>query len=122
MSELAGPGHGSVGIDSEVADVVDVDGRGAPEFEGESDPILASFSRPVRFSADAVAMSKNTPEVHIVWDSAGRLLYVGSSGTTRSRLQQHLTGDREASILHKKVGQMLDEESGAEAPRDAIRK
>lgn len=33
----------------------------------------------------------------------------------------HLTGDREASILHEKVGRLLDKEFGRAATRDEIR-
>ena len=46
--------------------------------------------------------------VHIVWDPDGQPLYVGYSTAQRSRLRQHISGDREASILHAKVGRELD--------------
>jgi hypothetical protein len=59
--------------------------------------------------------------VHVVWDEAGRLVYVGHSGRQRSRLREHLTGDRQASILHDKAGRLLDQEFGRPARSEEIR-
>ncbi len=59
--------------------------------------------------------------MHVVYRPDGRALYVGMSKHTRTRIRQHLTGDREASILHEKVGRQLDRELGRAATRDEIR-
>ena len=63
----------------------------------------------------------DAPGVHVVYRPDGRALYVGMSRQTRTRIRQHLTGDREASILHEKVGRRLDRELGRSATRDEIR-
>jgi hypothetical protein len=44
--------------------------------------------------------------VHVVLD--GDIIYVGWTGDLRRRLRQHLTGNRESSVLHKQVGEVLD--------------
>jgi hypothetical protein len=63
----------------------------------------------------------DAPGVHVVYRTDGRALYVGMSGHTRTRIRQHLTGDREASILHEKVGRQLDRELRRTATKDEIR-
>jgi hypothetical protein len=45
--------------------------------------------------------------VHVVLDR-GAIIYVGWTGNLRRRLRQHLTGNRESSVLHEQVGDVLD--------------
>lgn len=73
------------------------------------------------FDFEHVRSVEDAPGVHVVWDAHGRCLYVGESAKTRTRLYQHLSGDRQASSLHEKVGRMLDAEHGRTAARDEIR-
>ena len=87
------------------------------------EPGLAAegFSKPTRFHRDELDELTNEPGVHVVWDPDGQLIYVGHSGSQRDRVLQHLSGDREASILHKKVGDRLDKRLQRAASRDEIR-
>ncbi|MFI2567495.1 MrcB family domain-containing protein [Cellulosimicrobium funkei] len=84
-------------------------------------PVLQQFDVPRRFTDEAVGTIADEAGAHVVWSPEGELLYVGSSGQTRTRLRQHLAGDRAASILHQKVGQLLDVSLGRPASRDEIR-
>lgn len=92
-----------------------------PALEHEEHDVLARFSRPSPFSPESLDGLQDAPGVHVVWGGNGRLLYAGSSRTTRTRLRQHLTGDREGSVLHDKVGRLLDDRLGRPATRDDIR-
>ena len=84
--------------------------------------LLVGFSGPASLADQEVLRTvPDASGVHVVWDSAGRLLYVGQSTQTRTRLRMHLSGDREASILHEKIGRRLDRELGRRAGRDEIR-
>lgn len=84
--------------------------------------VLVGFSGPASLAdEDALRTAPDESGVHVVWDPTGRLLYVGQSTQTRSRLRTHLSGDRAASILHEKVGRRLDCELGRRAARDEIR-
>lgn len=84
--------------------------------------VLVGFSGPASLAdEDTLRTVPDASGVHVVWGSTGRLLYVGQSTQTRSRLRMHLSGDREASILHEKVGRRLDRELGRRAGRDEIR-
>ena len=82
---------------------------------------LDGFSDPVPFRSENLSNISNVPGAHVVWDPAGELIYAGYTSQQRSRLQQHLTGDRQASILHGKVGRLLDDDLGRDATRDEIR-
>jgi hypothetical protein len=83
---------------------------------------LVGFTGPASLAnEEALGAVPDVTGVHVVWDPAGRLLFTGQSAQTRSRLRMHLTGDREASILHDKVGRRLDRELGRRADRDEIR-
>ncbi len=53
--------------------------------------------------------------VHLVWNADGEPVFVGLSQDTKSRLRQHLVGDRQASVLHDKVGRLLDAQLGRDA-------
>jgi hypothetical protein len=85
------------------------------------DEALAGFGESRPFNRASVDSSPSGSGVHIVWRSDGRPLYVGQSSQTRTRLLQHLSGDRQASILHAKVGRILDAELGRTADAAAIR-
>ncbi|WP_299442124.1 hypothetical protein [uncultured Phycicoccus sp.] len=84
---------------------------------------VESMLSPARSLGDESALAglADDPGVHVVYRPGGRALYVGLSGSTRSRVRMHLTGDREASILHEKVGRILDKELGRTATREEIR-
>lgn len=73
-----------------------------------ADP-LAGFSKPVPFTRDAMSTAPTAAGVHVVTEPDGTVLYVGRTGSLRSRMRQHLTGDRQASVLHEQVGRLLDE-------------
>lgn len=78
---------------------------------------------PPRSLADeeAIRAIPDKPGVYLVYDPGQKTLYVGTSSHSRTRIRQHLTGDREASILHDKIGQRLDRALGRTATRDEIR-
>lgn len=56
---------------------------------------------------DIAADAPRAPGVHVVLDR-GTVVYVGYTSNLRNRLRQHLTGNRESSVLHEQVGQELD--------------
>jgi MoxR-like ATPase len=66
------------------------------------------FTVPVPFSSEGVRAAPSAPGVHLVIDGAGEIVYVGKTGDLRRRLREHLQGDRQASVLHEQVGEMLD--------------
>jgi MoxR-like ATPase len=66
------------------------------------------FSVPVPFSSDGVHAAPSAPGVHLVIDDLGKIVYVGKTGDLRRRLGEHLRGDRQASVLHEQVGEVLD--------------
>jgi hypothetical protein len=69
----------------------------------------------------ALTALSDSPGVHVVFRPDGRPLFVGMSSQTRTRVRRHLTGNRQSSILHQKVGRLLDRELGRTASRDEIR-
>lgn len=84
-----------------------------------SDP-LEGFSEPRPLARTELHDVPDEQAVHVVWDAAGAPLYVGYSGRTRERLREHLAGDRQASILHHKLGLELDVELAREATAEDI--
>lgn len=86
----------------------------------EAGGTLEHFSDPRAFRVENVSDVPNEPGVHVVWGPDQSLIYVGYSNRQRDRLRQHLSGDRQASILHKKIGQQLDEARSREATREEI--
>ncbi|GIJ33246.1 nucleotide excision repair endonuclease [Verrucosispora sp. WMMD703] len=82
-----------------------------------SDDLLAGFTSPVPYTVEAVAEAPRAPGVHVVLDG-GTVIYVGRTGNLRSRLRQHLTGNRESSVLHEQVGQILDKQGPVASPHD----
>ena len=56
---------------------------------------------------EAVADAPPAPGVHVVLD-AGSVVYVGYTGNLRSRLRQHLTGNRGSSVLHDQIAHLFD--------------
>ncbi|GAB3799747.1 GIY-YIG nuclease family protein [Micromonospora zhanjiangensis] len=69
--------------------------------------LLGDFTSPRPFTADTVVAAPPAPGVHVVLDR-DTIVYVGWTGNLRRRLRQHLTGNRESSVLHKQVGELLD--------------
>ncbi|GIJ19807.1 hypothetical protein [Micromonospora lutea] len=76
------------------------------------DSLLAGFTAPRPYTKEVVADAPRAPGVHVVIDG-GAVLYVGRTGNLRRRLQQHLTGNRESSVLHLQVGELLDRQGPA---------
>ncbi|WP_405092622.1 hypothetical protein OG767_06655 [Micromonospora sp. NBC_01392] len=79
---------------------------------------LAGFTPARAYTKDVVADAPAAPGVHLVLDG-GVVAYVGRTGNLRARLRQHLTGNRDSSVLHEQVGQLLDT-PGRVATRDDI--
>ncbi|MEU2612139.1 GIY-YIG nuclease family protein [Micromonospora sp. NPDC007271] len=71
------------------------------------DGLLAGFTDPGPYTMEAAAGAPQAPGVHVVLDG-GVVVYVGYTGNLRNRLRQHLTGNRDSSVLHEQVGQLLD--------------
>ncbi len=78
------------------------------------------FTTPVPFRTDHVQMAPRASGVHLVIDSDGGIAYVGKTGDLRRQLGEHLQGDRQASVLHEQVGEMLDQ-PGQTASGEEIR-
>ena len=83
-----------------------------------SQPLLFGFTDPVGFTLEAAAVAPSAPGVHVVADSGDATVYVGQTGNLRERLRQHLQGDREASVLHQQVGELLDTEGHTASARE----
>ncbi|MFC0005603.1 GIY-YIG nuclease family protein [Micromonospora siamensis] len=73
----------------------------------ETEDLLAGFTPARSYTMEAVADAPRAPGVHVVLDG-GAVLYVGRTGNLRDRLRQHLTGNRDSSVLHQQVGAELD--------------
>lgn len=87
-----------------------------------ADVLMEGFSPRIPFTRDFVGDAPDAPGVHVVWDGDDQPLYVGQTHRLRVRLYQHLQGDsRQGSVLHKKVGQLLDEQLGRTSTGDEIR-
>jgi|GEM_PF-6140891 len=82
---------------------------------------LEGFTDPVPFTLENLHGIPDKPGVHMVWGPDGTSLYAEVTGSQRDRLRMHLNGDRDASVLHKKIGRRLDQELGREATREEIR-
>src|SRR4051812_37137729 len=84
--------------------------------------LLAGFTDLEPFTADAVGTAPNEPGVHAVWgpEPDDGIIYVGQTRTLRTRLRQHLSGDRQASVLFEQVGELLDRDEPESATREAI--
>ena len=68
------------------------------------------FSDPVGYTLESVSDAPQSAGVHLVIGDNGEVIYVGKTGDLRRRLREHLQGDRQASVLHEQVGDMLDSE------------
>jgi hypothetical protein len=78
--------------------------------------LLVDFTEPKPFTPDTISDAPSAPGVHVVLDR-DTIIYVGWTGNLRRRLRQHLTGNRESSVLHEQVGEELDKQGGpASAP------
>ncbi|MFG1953063.1 GIY-YIG nuclease family protein [Micromonospora sp. NPDC048830] len=83
-----------------------------------TEDLLADFTPARPYTRDTLADAPNTPGVHTVLER-GVVIYVGRTKNLRNRMRQHLTGDRQASVLHEQVGAQLDN-LGPEATADDI--
>ncbi|SCE78253.1 hypothetical protein GA0070607_1509 [Micromonospora coriariae] len=82
------------------------------------DDLLAGFTAPQPYTMETVADAPRAPGVHVVLDG-GVVIYVGRTRRgLRGRLRQHLTGNRESSVLHDQVGQLLDTPHNAASAAD----
>src|SRR5688500_13754928 len=83
---------------------------------------LPGSTDPIPFTSDGVGTAPNEPGVHVVWGPQpdDGIVFVGQSGKLRSRLRQHLSGDRQASVLFEQVGALLDRDEPESATRDDI--
>lgn len=81
---------------------------------------LDGFSEPRPLERGELGSIPDKSGVHLVRDASADPLYVGYSGRTRERLRDHLGGDRQASVLHQKMGQELDAELGRPATASEI--
>jgi hypothetical protein len=73
----------------------------------DADDLLAGFTPAQPYTMAAAAGAPASPGVHVVLDG-GTVIYVGYTSNLRSRLRQHLTGNRDSSVLHQQVGRELD--------------
>ncbi|MFJ2085226.1 GIY-YIG nuclease family protein [Micromonospora chokoriensis] len=82
------------------------------------DDLLAGFTAPQPYTMETVADAPRAPGVHVVLDG-GVVIYVGwTRRGLRNRLRQHLTGNRDSSVLHDQVGQLLDTPDNAASAAD----
>ncbi|MGK5521458.1 hypothetical protein ACSNN9_19185 [Micromonospora sp. URMC 107] len=71
------------------------------------DDLLAGFTPAQPYTTEAAAAAPASPGVHLVLEGS-EVIYVGFTGNLRNRLRQHLTGNRDSSVLHQQVGHELD--------------
>ncbi|MBY8872335.1 hypothetical protein K7640_10840 [Micromonospora sp. PLK6-60] len=83
----------------------------------DADDLLAGFTPPQAYTMETAAGAPAAPGVHVVLDG-GTVIYVGRTGNLRDRLRQHLTGNRDSSVLHQQVGAELDRRGPAATARD----
>ncbi|MEU1837462.1 GIY-YIG nuclease family protein [Micromonospora chersina] len=83
----------------------------------DAEGLLADFTPLQPYTPEAAASAPTSPGVHVVLDR-GTVVYVGWTGNLRNRLRQHLTGNRESSVLHQQVGQCLDTPARAATRQD----
>ncbi|MGW3609889.1 GIY-YIG nuclease family protein [Micromonospora sp. NPDC005163] len=82
------------------------------------DDLLAGFTAPQPYTMETVADAPHAPGVHVVLDG-GVMIYVGRTRRgLRDRLRQHLNGNRDSSVLHDQVGQLLDTPDNAASAAD----
>ena len=89
------------------------------EIDDDNRGSLDGFTEPVVFNEDAIDRADDRQGVHVVW-ADGELIFVGQSAKTRTRLRQHFTAGRSGSVLHKQIGDLLDDEFGREATKEEI--
>lgn len=84
---------------------------------------LSGFPAPGAYVRDNARRAPQEEGVHIVWgpDPADAIVYVGRTKKLRTRLLQHLSGDRQGSVLHEQVGKMLDGDRPGSADGEQIR-
>ncbi|MFC8615579.1 PIN-like domain-containing protein [Micromonospora purpureochromogenes] len=95
----------------------DLDQEPLPTGSIDPDAPLANFSDPQSYTSEGVASAPRSPGVHVVLKD-GAAVYVGATGNLRTRLRQHLTGPRGSSVLHDRVGRLLDTPDHAASAAD----
>ncbi|WP_229075031.1 PIN-like domain-containing protein [Actinoplanes sp. DH11] len=68
---------------------------------------LANFSAPYPYTTHGTATAPKSPGVHVVLEG-DVVVFVGHTGDLRARLRQHIYGPRRSSVLHDRVGRLLD--------------
>ncbi|NGY65070.1 DUF4935 domain-containing protein [Lentzea sp. NEAU-D13] len=69
--------------------------------------VLTESSDPLPYTYENVGGAPRSAGVHLVFDG-DEIIYIGSTGNLRARLRQHLAGPRGSSVLHDRVGRLLD--------------
>ncbi|WP_169515800.1 PIN-like domain-containing protein [Amycolatopsis nigrescens] len=69
--------------------------------------VLTQSSEPLPYTYENVSGAPRSSGVHLVFEG-DIIIYVGSTGNLRTRLRQHLAGPRGSSVLHDRVGRLLD--------------
>lgn len=86
-----------------------------------SDELLDGFTDPCPYEPAYLNEVPNEPGVHVVYEpDSNEILYIGHSKQLRSRMREHLSGDRKASVLHEQVGELLDGDEPDSADRASI--
>lgn len=83
----------------------------------DAEDLLAHFTPPQPYTMEAAAGAPTSPGVHVVLDG-GTVIYVGYTSNLRNRLRQHLTGNRNSSVLHQQVGHELDKLGSVASAKD----
>jgi MoxR-like ATPase len=91
------------------------------DVSAELDALLDGFSERRPLTPATVGDAPAGPGVHVVWGPPeDDIIYVGRTRHLRDRLRQHLSGDRQASVLFEQVGALLDGDQPGSATRDEI--
>ncbi|MEV1144996.1 GIY-YIG nuclease family protein [Micromonospora sp. NPDC049799] len=85
--------------------------------DADLDDLLAAFTPARPYTMKVAADAPHAPGAHVVL-KRGVVVYVGYTGNLRNRLRQHLTGNRDSSVLHQQVGQLLDRPDRAASAED----
>jgi hypothetical protein len=79
--------------------------------------VLAESSDPLPYTYENVGRAPRSAGVHLVLDGDA-IIYVGSTGNLRARLRQHLAGPRGSSVLHDRIGRLLDTSENQAQPTE----
>jgi hypothetical protein len=73
----------------------------------DPDAPLANFSAPHPYTTHGTASAPRSPGIHVVLQE-DVVVFIGGTGDLRARLRQHIYGPRKSSVLHDRVGRLLD--------------